>query len=223
MVRNTTYAGIVVSIFAVYAILLLLHPVLIVSDAEGCSVLGIASDCHAIDNLRYYYLNIALAVCVGVLLFSLGRWDGKRFLRINNETIRAVEDMERIIERQGQMKRRRTAYALRSMTNLLCALLLGAGMASRVSGPKTANDGALLAKSCSELRGVIQKIYHTVEISIDILDPMLLQQVEALASQIEHSAIPDLEAGKSLDYDRIRDKIKSVVELVDSHSVDVIR
>lgn len=223
MVQNTTYAGIIVSIFVVYAVLLLLHPVLIVSDAEGCSVLGIESDCHALDSLQYYYLNIALAVCVGVLLFSLGRWDGKRFLRISNETVRVAEDMERIIERQGQMKRRRTAYALRSLTNLLSALLLGAGMANRVLGPKTAGDRALLVKSCSELRGVIQKIYHTVEISIDILDPVLLQQVEALAAQVEHSAIPDLEAGKSLDYDRIGAEIKSIVERIDSHSADVIR
>ena len=222
--KDTKYFITMFSILITYALLLLFQPAIVVLDESGCSVFGISHDCHAVNNVIYYSSDMILFIAVNMILLTLRRRDVRRSNRVNNQVKQIAEDMERIIEAQGHMREKRTAYVVQSLKNHMGAMLLSAGIANRIAdgkmdnGDKTGLDAAFI-----EAKDSMQKISDTLGISVDVLDPMLVQQIDTLVKTAEQRLLRGMREGKPVDYSWMKKDIKSITDRLDGYLPYVIK
>ena len=213
------------SLLIVYLLLVAFHASILVLDESGCRLLGVSYDCYTLNNVVYYSVDvvyysvdIVLFVLISVLLFVLAHRDERRFRRVDSQIRRITEDMETIVEVQGQMREKRTTYVVQSLKNHMEALLLSIDTANRIADDKM--DGgskARLEAALIEAQDSMQKIGDTLEISIDLLDPMLAQQIETLVKATDQRLVGGLKKGKASDYSWLKKDVESIANRLDGY------
>ena len=206
------------SLLIVYLLLVVFHASILVLDESGCRLFGVSYDCYTLNNVVYYSVDIVLFVLISVLLFVLAHRDERRFRRVDSQIRRITEDMETIVEVQGQMREKRTTYVVQSLKNHMEALLLSIDTANRIADDKMEGGSkARLEAALIEAQDSMQKIGDTLEISIDLLDPMLAQQIETLVKATDQRLVGGLKKGKASDYSWLKKDVESIANRLDGY------
>ena len=223
MANRMSFRTVLVMVMIVYGSTLVFRLFAFHIEQDGCSFLGSNVDCVVMDLLDP--LHIEIVAIIGLAMLSLRIRDRgiRDFEMINLETRRIVAAIHRTVASQDQIQERRAVYGTQAIKNHLGSLLLCVGIAHRVLNVKAGGSAVQLDVSYADARLIISKIRHILRLSIDVLDPALVQQIEAFATMMEKDELPSMRDAKPLKYDDIKKEIMSLSELLSKQPNRVIK
>ena len=120
--------------------------------------------------------------------------------------------IQKILDSQEHARNRRRDYLLENSTSHFNAILLRLGMMNRIVSNKQNLDKedqySKLELEESAIHAIIEKLRHTMSLSVDILDPMLATQIESLLAFIEQfTPSKNKEKLEFSEYEKTKEKI----------------
>ena len=223
MASRMSFRTVLVMVMIVYGSTLVFRLFAFHIEQDGCRFLGSNVDCVVMDLLDP--LHIEIVAIIGLAMLSLRIRDRgiRDFEMINLETRRIVAAIHRTVASQEQIQERRAVYGTQAVKNHLGSLLLCVGIAHRVLSVKAGGSAVQLDVSHADARLILSKIRHILRLSIDVLDPALVQQIEAFATMMEKDELPNMRDAKPLKYDDIKKEIMSLSELLSKQPNRVIK
>ena len=223
MVKAVSFRTILVTLVIVYGTILAFRLFTFSSGPDGCSFLDSRVDCVVLDILDPFHIEIAAILSLTMLALSSRNTNIWSLETINMETRKIMTSIHKIVASQEQIQERRTAYATQAVRNHLGSLLLCIGIANQILDGKTSGSAAQLDEAYTDAKMILSKIRHILRLSIDVLDPMLVQQLEAFATKMEQDELPSLRAARPLKYGEIKKDVASLSKLFDKYTIRVIK
>ncbi len=190
----------------------LIYPAFAVSS-EGCNMFEITFDCDLSGWMKLILGDIAIAATLAIFLHYLVHRSNTKIEENSNAIKSNSVAIQKIITEQEGIRKRRKIYVIQSLKNHFSSLLLCVGIVNKF--PDVSSN--TLVERSKELESISQRIQNTLNLSIDVLDPMFVEQIEKFLTTVEQIA-HNIQENKSWNYDSIKDNIAQMTKRLNKYS-----
>lgn len=164
-------------------------------DVEDCELFALSFDCRLTAWHHLLIGDITIGITLGILLHYLTHRSNIKLASISKITQNNSDKIQKILINQEEVRKRRKKYVIQSIKNQLSALLLCISLinklASSHNNPNQKDNTLSIEQGYEEIKNLLQKMQHSLDLSIDVLDPMLVYQIEKLRGTIEQNLLQD--------------------------------
>ena len=209
-------------IFVIFAFLI--SPIILSDSAyaklsEGCEIFEIKAGCDLSIWMSLILGELVVGAFLAIFLHFLAH---KNHVKLEKDSEQLKEDskkieensiaIQKILDSQEHARNRRRDYLLENSTSNFNAILLRLGMINRIVSNKQnldrENQYSKLELEESAIHAIIEKLRHTMSLSVDVLDPMLTTQIESLLASIEQfTPSKNKEELEFSEYEKTKEKI----------------
>jgi membrane protein implicated in regulation of membrane protease activity len=214
-----TQIQIILLVFAFLFSPLILTNFAYAATSEGCGIFEIKAGCDLSVWMALILGELVVGAVLAIFLHYLGHRSQSKLEKDSDqlkENSKRIEEnsiaIQKILDSQENARNRRRDYLLENSTSHFNAILLHLGMMDRlIQNKQNLNKDEQYSKLESEesaIYTIIKKLRKIVSLSIDILDPMLSNQIESLLVYIEQNTpSTNKEKLEFSDYEKTKDKI----------------
>ena len=144
----------------------------------------------------------------------------------NRKIDAATSRIDQIIMEQQRIRDKRETYVIQALKNDFSALLLCIGIINMFAGSDDPKKREIADTKVHDLAQILHKGQSVLAISIDVLDPMLVESIENLFASIESALISEHSKDhSSLDLAKTKSTIKELTTKLDhyEHSGAVLK
>jgi len=163
--------------------------------SEGCEIFEIKAGCDLSGWLKVIF-GASIGAFLAILLYTLSRRSNLKLERnheqLKENTKQLKENniaIQKILDEQEYFKNRRRDHLLVSTKSSSNAVLLRLGMMNRIVLNKdnidTDDQYHKLELEETAIRGITEKMRHTLSLAVDVLDPMLATQIDNHLTYVE--------------------------------------
>lgn len=140
------------------------------SMPEECDMFSISLGCDLSGWLHLILGDIGIAASLALLLHLLTHRTNTKIEQNSKATKTNSTNIQKIIADQEKIRKRRKIYVINSLKNHLNSLLLCVGLMSRFPDHTVS--------TLKETESILYGMQNSLNLSIDVLDPMLVNQIE---------------------------------------------
>lgn len=180
--------------------------------SEGCGLWEVNPECDLSGWMKLFLGDVAIGAVLAILLHFFAH---RSNVKIEKNSERLKENslaIQKILDAQEYSKNRRRDYFVESTKSSFNAILLRLGLMNRiVLNEKNLDKEEQYQKLEFEEKIIIEiigKVKQTISLTVAILDPMLVTQIDNLSTYIEQlSPSANKEKLKFSEYDEVKEKI----------------
>ena len=191
--------------------------------AEPCEgILELRFDCQISGWTAFVLGDIVIGVALSAGFFIMSRYLNQRS-RYILELVTANSDRnQRILSNQERSRQRLKSYAKQAFKNDCGALLLCFGMLDKLSksGDDDWTKSPTVYKLLGKSRRIFDRVRNTINLSIGVIDPVLLEEIEKFLISVEDT-VDDID-NISTKYGEIKSKIMYLADRLDKDVDDLL-
>lgn len=179
-------------------------------EIAPCSLVAFDTYCSPSGWMSFILGDIIIAILLALLLRFLSK---KTYQRI----VEASEHIDTIISREAEAKRRLLVYNSQSLKNTFSILLMNMGLMNMaLAKAKTYEDVPKnIREYYADIEFVLNRAYNTIGFSVEVLDPLLVEEIQAFLLKFENIK-PESGVGKGFpDYDKTKEDIQRFSDKLD--------
>ena len=186
-------------------------------DDDTCDLYDLHHHCDLSGWLGLLYGDVFVGLVLALVFHVLVSASNKK---INDATLK----IDQIITEQQMLRDRRQTYVIQSLKNHFNSLLLCIGMINNFMDSDNETQQMIAKSKKVDLEQILRKGQATINLSIDVLDPMLIQQIDKLFSTITNMSVESKD-GKIGKADDIKTMIKTITAKLDEyeHSSQILK
>ena len=175
-------------------------------------------DCHIFELSRECDLSSWLGLILGDIMIGVSLALVFHFLisKNNLKIAAATLKVDAILSEQKKIRDRRESYVIQALKNQFASLLLCMGIINNFSDSTDEKKRTLAAAKRRDMDKILTKGYSVLGLSIDVLDPMLIGQIESIFTQVSDS-MEEHPDGKLANSDDIKAQIKNLTARLDEY------
>jgi len=221
---NKKYFGLIFLITVFMSTTFFIHSAFAASPEE-CNMFEITFGCDLSGWMKLILGDIAIAASLALLLHYLAHRSNVK-IEQNSKAIKNNNvSIQKILTDQQDMKNRRQTYVIQSFKNQFSSLLLCIGIIHKFQdkfiSDKDVNQNNFEPKIMhggKEIESILQRSRNTLNLSIDVIDPMLIDQIEQFTLLVEQKLLHDLQNKKSFDYEYFKNNIIQLTKRLNAYS-----
>ena len=198
------------------------------ATSEGCGLFDIRSGCDLSGWMKLIMGDLAIGAALALLLHYMSHRSNMKIDENITITKENSKKIQKIIVAQEESRNRRKIYVVQTIKNHLSSILLCIGIInnfmkdSNVSDTTSTNLLELKQKDL-ELKNLVYRSRSTLDLSIDIFDPLFIDQIEKFFTSIDQIDLLIPKTNTFPNYDEIKEKIfKITIRLNESLESDVV-
>jgi len=185
--------------------------------AEDCEIFDLKPGCDLSGWMKLIMGDLAIGAFLAILLHYLSHRSNIKIeenLRIGIEN---SKNIQKIILAQEESRNRRKIYVGQTMKNHFSSILLSIGLMNKFLKESSSIDSSEdhlsnLKQKEQELKSIIQRSRNTLDLSIDIFDPLFVDQIEKFLTQIDQTDVSDFQINGFPNYEEIKEKISQLTK-----------
>ena len=190
------------------------------ATTEGCDLFHLSLDCDLSGWMKLVMGDLAIGAVLALLLHYLSHRSNVKIeenTKIAKENSRAIQ---KIIVAQEESRSRRKIYVVQTLKNHFSSILLSIGLLN-----KTLEDSvnteiekeklADLKQKQQDLKNLVNRSRSTLTLSIDIFDPLFIDQIEKLFAGIDQIDLLKSHLDGFPNYKEFKDKIVHITQRLD--------
>jgi len=193
----------------------------------GCDFFELSLECDLSGWMKLFVGDISIGVFLALLLHFFSRRSNVKLeknseqLKENSEKIKEnSEKIQKILDAQEYSRNRRRDYFVESTKSSINAVLLRLGMMNRIvlNEKNISTDDQYHRLELEEIaiHEVVEKVKHAISLAVDILDPMLVNQIDNLFTFIQElSPSKNKEKLEFSEYEESKERIMHLKERLD--------
>lgn len=183
------------------------------APVEKCDPFHLSLSCDLSSWTMLILGDILITVTLAIFLHYLSRRSNIR-LEQNSQAIKETNAyIQKILTDQQGTRQRRQTYVVQAFKNHFGSLLLCIGLVSKFSGTPEKS-----ARQIRDLESILQRSRNTLNLSIDVIDPMLIEEIEKFLAMTERAILEHVQDQKPLDYDKLKSSIENLAGRLNKHS-----
>ena len=185
---------------------------------EECGVFELHYECDLSGWVTLIYGDLVIGVTLAFVFHYLVSDSNKKIEAAVLKTDQILSEIKRIRDR-------RETYVIQALKNHFSSLLLCIGMINKFLDSGDEKKRAIVETKLNDLDRILQKGQSVLDLSIDVLDPMIIEKIDKLFTSITDDMSMDLEDSKISDFDQIKVKIKEITAKLDGyeHSAKILK
>ncbi len=180
--------------------------------SEGCGLWDVNLECDLSGWMKLFLGDVGVGAVLAVLLHVLAH---RSNVKLEKNTALLQENslaIQKILDTQEYSRNRRRDYFVESTKSSFNAILLRLGLMNRIvlNEKKIDTDDQYRKLEFEEkiIIEIIEKVRQTISLTVAILDPMLVTQIDNLSTYIEElSPSANKEKLEFPEYDDVKEKI----------------
>jgi len=197
------------------------------ATSEGCELFDLKPGCDLSGWMKLIMGDIAIGAFLAILLHYLSHRSNLKIEENIRIGIENSKNIQKIILAQEESRNRRKIYVGQTMKNHFNSILLSIGLLNKFLKESTSNSTqdhlSNLRQKEQELKSILQHSRNTLDLSIDIVDPLFVDQIEKFLSQIDQIDLSNVQSNEFPNYGEIKEKISQLTKrLNDSLDTDVV-
>jgi len=204
-------------VFAVFFSSVFFFHTAFAATTPGCGFFEISLECDLSGWMKLFMGDLAIGVFLAILLHFFAQRSNSK-LEKNSEQLKENSlTIQKILDERELSRNRRRDYFVASTKSSSNAILLRLGMMNRIVLNKenidTHDQYHRLELEEAAIHEVIEKVKHTISLAVDILDPMLVNQIDNLLTYIEQfSPSKNMEKLEFCEYEEVKERIMRLRE-----------
>jgi len=185
--------------------------------SEGCGLFDVKPGCDLSGWMKLLMGDIAVGAFLALLLHFVSHRSNVKIEK-NSELLKENSaTIQKIVEAHEYSRNRRRDYFVESTKSSINAVLLRLGMMNRIVLNKenidTRDQYRRLELEETAIHEVIEKVKHAISLAVDILDPMLVNQIDNLFTYIQElSPSKNMEKLEFSEYEELKERIMRLKE-----------
>lgn len=185
------------------------------ATSEGCDMFDLSFECDLSGWMKLVMGDLAIGAVLALLLHYLSH---RSNVKIEENTKIAKEnsrDIQKIIFAQEESRNRRKIYVVQTLKNHFSSILLSIGIMNRIfmeSKVKEGGDLADIKQKELELKNIIHRSRATLDLSIDIFDPLFIDQIEKFFVGLDQIDLSNNKTNEFPNYEEIKDNISKITK-----------
>lgn len=184
---------------------------------ENCEIFDLKPDCDLSGWMKLIMGDIAIGAFLAILLHYLSHRSNIKIEENIRIGIENSKNIQKIILAQEESRNRRKIYVGQTMKNHFSSILLSIGLMNKFLSESSSIDSSKdhllnLKLKEQELKSLIQRSRNTLDLSIDIFDPMVVDQIEKFFTQIDQTDVSDFQINGFPNYEEIKEKISQLTK-----------
>lgn len=198
------------------------------ATSEDCGLFELRSGCDLSGWMKLIMGDLAIGAVLAILLHHLSH---RSNVKIEENTAIAKENsknIQKIIVAQEESRNRRKIYVVQTLKNHFSSILLCIGIINKFMMESNVHDTTStnlleLKQKDSELKNLVYRSRSTLDLSIDLFDPLFIDQIEKFFTSIDQLDLLNIKTNRFPNYDEIKEKIFQLTKrLNDSLESDVV-
>ncbi len=189
-------------------------------SVEECNMFEVTISCDLSGWMKLILGDITIAAGLALFLHYLAHRSNAK-IEQNNQAIKNNSiAIQKILTEQQNTKLRRQTYVIQSFKNQFNVLLLCIGIINRFQNSENnyqKNSEHDTPKSV-EIENILHRLRNTMNLSIDVIDPMLIDQIENFLILVEHKILQNYQNNKPLDYEYLKKNIIQLTKRLNDYS-----
>jgi len=195
-----------------------------------CSPYRATFDCDLSGWMGLIFGDMLIAFSLAIFWNYLSQRNNAK-IDANNQAIKNNSVfIQKIIADQQKMYQRRQTYVIQSFKNHFSALLLFIGLIHNFSENLSQNKNNYLTDvfdndtfKNKEFENMLQKSRNTLNLSIDVIDPMLVGEIEQFFILAEQNISQNIQNKKPLDYDNLKNNIMKLTKRLNEYEDEILK
>jgi len=184
-----------------------IHSAFAVEISDECNgMFEVRLECDLSGWMKLVLGYIAVVASLALFLHYLPH---RSNLKIEQNSI----NIQKIITKEQETRKRRRIYVIHSLKNHFATILLHIGLMNKF--PER------LPHKLVEIESVLHRTRNTLNLSIDVIDPMLVGQIEQFLVVFEQNVLQNVQAEKLSDYDKLKNDIMQLTKRLDEYSGNI--
>jgi len=195
------------------------------ASSDECNMFQVTFDCDLSGWMKLILGDIAIAASLALFLHYLAHRSNMKIEENSKAIKNNSESIQKILTNQQETRKRRQIYVIQSFKNHLGALLLCIGIINKfpenLVQNENNNQNDMFHKSIyknKEFESILQRSQNTLNLSIDVIDPMLIEQIEQFLIIVEQKVSQNIQNKKPLDYDNLKNNIMQLTKRLNDYS-----
>lgn len=185
---------------------------------DKCDIFELHHECDLSGWITLIYGDLLIGITLALVFHYLVSDSNKKIEAAAIKTDQILSEIKRIRDR-------RATYVIQALKNQFGSLLLCIGMINNFLDSDDEKKKAIGEAKRRDLDRILQKGQSVLDLSIDVLDPMIIEQIEKVFTSITDSTPIDSEGDKIQDFDKIKNKIKEITAKLNEyeHSAKILK
>lgn len=184
---------------------------------EDCGIFDLKPGCDLSGWMKLIMGDLAIGAFLAVLLHYLSHRSNLKIEENIRIATKNSENIQKIILAQEEYRNRRKLYVGQTMKNHFSSILLSIGLMNKFLNESSSIDSSEdhlsnLKQKEKELKSIIQRSRNTLDLSIDIFDPLFVDQIEKFLLQIDQTNVSDFQINGFPNYEEIKEKISQLTK-----------
>lgn len=179
-------------------------------DGDDCHVFELHYECDLSGWINLIYGDLLIGIALAVVFYYLTSGSNRRIEKATLKSDQILSEIKRVHDR-------REAYVIQALKNNFSSLLWCIEIINRFSDSDDERKKAMGESKTKDLDRILQKGQSILDLSIDVLDPMVIEKIDKLFASITDGTLDYPKDGKISDFDKIKSNIKEITAKLDEH------
>ena len=180
---------------------------------ESCDIFELHHECDLSGWITLIYGDLLIGITLALVFHYMVSDSNKKIAAAALKTDKVLSEMRRVHDR-------RKAYVIQALKNHFSSLLLCVGMINRFINSDDEKKKNIAESKKQDLNKILQKSQMVLDLSIDVLDPMLVEKIQKIFTVIEDS-MEESDKGMIVNADQAKTLVKEVTEKLDEESKNI--
>ena len=180
------------------------------ATSEDCGLYHLSFECDLSGWMKLVLGDLAIAATLALLLHFLAHRSNLKIEENTRITKENSKNIQKIIVAQEEARNRRKIYVVQTLKNHLSSILLGIGLMNQLLKSGDDDKTSKINQNEFELKNITSRARGTLDLSIDIFDPLLVDQIEKFLSTLESTNYKKSDLTEFPNYPSIKETIKQI-------------
>lgn len=187
------------------------------TPSEGCEIFDLKPGCDLSGWMKLIMGDLAIGAILALFLHYLSHRSNVKIEENIRIGIENSKNIQKIIIVQEESRNRRKIYVVQTLKNHFSSILLSIGLLNNFlkelevdSSRKDHLDN--LKRKEQEVKKILQHSRSTLDLSIDVFDPLFIDQIEKFFTQLDQIEVSDLRTVGFPNYEEIKEKISQLTK-----------
>lgn len=194
------------------------------NSTHVCGLYSVTFDCDLSGWMGLIFGDMMISFSLALFWRYLSKRSNAK-IEANSQAIKNNSvTIQKILTKQQETQHRRQTYVIQSFKNHFSALLLFIGVIENFSKNTSQNKNYKtnllndpLYKT-REFESILQKFQNILNLSIDVIDPMLVGQIEQFLMLAQQNVSQNIEKNTPLNHDTLKDNIIQLTNRLNDYS-----
>ena len=183
---------------------------LVEHDGGDCHVFELHYECDLSGWITLVYGDLLIGATLAVVFYYLTSHSNKKIEKATLKSDQILSEIKRVHDR-------REAYVIQALKNNFNSLLWCIEIINRFSNSDNEQKKVMGVTKTKDLDRILQKGQSILDLSIDVLDPMVIEKIDKLFTSITSGMLDDSKDGKISDLGKIKSSIKEITAKLDEY------